>query len=58
MNAEEVRREADAAFRARKFDEAIALYTEASPVRREKRAKLSGWIVQREEGFGCGHMLF
>ena len=30
MNAEELRRKGDAAFRAKKFDEAIVLYTEAS----------------------------
>ena len=61
MNAAELRRKADAAFRAKKFDEATALYTQASPARREKRAELSG--VERAEGAGpqqgfeCGHML-
>ena len=45
----------------KKFDDAIALHTEASPARREKRAELSG--VERAEGagpqqgFGCRHML-
>ena len=58
MNAEELRRKGDAAFRAKKFDEAIVLYTEASAARREKRAELSGWGVQREQGFGCRHVLF
>ena len=57
MNAEELRRKGDAAFRAKKFDEAIALYTEASPALRQKRAGISGWSVQREQGFGCRHML-
>ena len=31
MNAEELRRKGDAAFTAKKFDEAIGLYTMASP---------------------------
>ena len=34
MNAEELRRKGNAAFGAKKFDEAIALYTEASQRRR------------------------
>ena len=45
MNAEELRRKADAAFRAKKFDDAIALYTEASAARREKRAGLRAGLA-------------
>ena len=53
MNAEELRRKGDAAFKAKKFDEAIALYTEASPALGQKRAGISGWSVHcRAEGAG------
>ena len=56
MDSEDLRRKGNAAFAAKKFDEAVDLYTLVSTASREKRAELSGGGgEQNGEGFGSRH---